>query len=60
MLKLSEEELMYLIKALVEHQAKLERMDPYPEQKANIKPYRALTQKLVKYRKGLRRKGTGK
>lgn len=51
MLKLSEEEVLDLIKALVEHQAKLERMAPYPLRKADIKPYKALTQKLAKYRK---------
>jgi hypothetical protein len=51
MLRLSEDEVMCLIKALVEHRAKLERMDPYPKQKMDIRPYRSLAQRLMKYRK---------
>jgi hypothetical protein len=58
MLKLSEEEVLDLLKALVEWQAKLERLDPYPLQKSDIRPYKALTLKLQKYYK--ERWGEGK
>lgn len=51
MLRLSEEEVLDLLKALAEWQAKLERLDPYPLQKSDIKPYKALTRKLLKYYK---------
>jgi hypothetical protein len=50
MLKLSKAEINHLIKALIEWQSKLERVKPYPLQKSDIKPYAALTKKLVKYR----------
>jgi hypothetical protein len=59
MLKLSEDEIAVLTKAVVEWQAKLERMKPYPSQKADIKPYRALARKLVVYSKK-QRKGKSK
>jgi hypothetical protein len=51
MLKLSEDEVTDLIKAVIEWQARLERMKPYPSQKADIRPYRALVRKLVRYRR---------
>lgn len=50
MLKLSKKEVNSIIKALVEWQSKLERVKSYPQQKSDIKPYAALTKKLVKYR----------
>jgi hypothetical protein len=41
---------MYIIKALVERKAYIERLKPYPEQKNNLRPYAALIRKLMKYR----------
>jgi hypothetical protein len=51
MSNLSKEELSLVLKALVEHVSKLERMKPYPLQKSDIKPYNDLIKKLVKARK---------
>lgn len=51
MLKLSEDEVLSLLKTLVEWQAKLERLPPYPLQKSDIEPYKALTRKFRKYYK---------
>lgn len=45
-----EEEVMYILKALVERKAYIERLKPYPEQKNNLRPYAALIRKLMKYR----------
>ena len=50
MLKISNQELKYLLKALVEHKAKLERIESYPSQGRDLRPYDRLIQKLTKYR----------
>ena len=50
MLKISKQELNYLLKAIVEHKAKLQRIKPYPLQKSDIRPYDGLIRKLTEYR----------
>jgi hypothetical protein len=47
---LSKTDLTYLLKALIEHKAHIERSNPYPLQKRDLQPYDALIRKLVKYR----------
>ena len=58
MIEFSEEEIKYLLTALLEREAYITRLDPYPEQKKEIKPYKALIQKMVKYRAQLTRQGS--
>ncbi len=51
MLKLSRDEVTFIIKSLVEHKEKIEHMKPYPAQRDDLKPYRDLIGKFVIYRK---------
>ncbi len=51
MREFSEEEITYLLKALIEHKADLQRLDPYPEQAQEIEPYDALIRELIDYRR---------
>jgi hypothetical protein len=53
MLKFSKEEVADLLKALIEWEAKLDRMKPYRTQKNDLKPYRRLIRKLANYRRTL-------
>ncbi len=50
MVKFTKDEVTFILKALIEHKAKIERMKSYPEQKDNLKPYNSLIRKFVKYR----------
>jgi uncharacterized protein YaaR (DUF327 family) len=56
MLKLSKMEISHILKALVEHQSKLERLKSYPLQKSDIKPYKNLIKKFVSYRTSISNK----
>lgn len=49
MLEFSKLEITYLLKALIEHCSKLDRMD-YRGKKRDQIPYKRLIQKLTKYR----------
>lgn len=51
MVTFSDDELTFVLKALIEHKEKLGRMGAYPKQKEDMKPYEALIQKLTKYRR---------
>jgi len=55
MLALTKDQITYLLKALVEHKTKLERMRPYPKQKNDLRPYNDLIKVLVKYRRTMQR-----
>ena len=50
MMKLSKQEITYLLKLLLEHKTKLERIKPYPSQERDLRPYEALIRKLTQYR----------
>ena len=50
MLKLTKNDFVYILGVLVEHQAKLAGMAPYPEQENDLKPYGILIRKIAKYR----------
>lgn len=50
MLKISKQELTYLLKALVEHKTQLEKVSSYPSKESDLRPYNSLIRKLTAYR----------
>jgi hypothetical protein len=58
MLKLSQDEVVFLLKSLIEHKEKLEKMEPYSKKLDDLKPYSDLIKKLVNYRNGTLNKRT--
>jgi len=56
MLNLSPDDITFLLKALLEHREKLERMEPYVSQDDDLKPYNDLIKRLVKHRSAIRTK----
>jgi hypothetical protein len=60
MLYISEGDVTFLLKVLLEHIEKIERMQAYPEQKNDLKPYNDLVHRLVEYRDKTLLKGSRK
>lgn len=60
MLKLSQDEVVFLLKSLIEHKEKLEQMKSYPKKRDDLKPYTDLIKKLVNHRNGNLNKRTRK
>jgi hypothetical protein len=51
MVTFSDDELIFVLKALMEHKDKLGRLTAYPQQADDMKPYEVLIRKLIRYRK---------
>lgn len=50
MLKLSKNDIAFIIKALIEHKEKIEARPPYTKQCEDLEPYDGLIQRLATYR----------